>query len=152
MGLRTVAIARGADKEEVARRLGAHEYIDNSKQDTVAVLNALGGADAIVTSCSDAESIGPLVAGLRPHGQLVALGIPFDQIKIDLSQLVVGSRSIRSYFVGTAIEEENTIRFSALQGVAPMVERVPLERAEEAFAKMMTGQARFRMVLDPSLS
>ena len=75
MGLRTVAIARGADKEEVARRLGAHEYIDNSKQDTVAVLNSVGGADAIVTSSSDAESIGPLVAALRPHGQLVALGI-----------------------------------------------------------------------------
>jgi D-arabinose 1-dehydrogenase-like Zn-dependent alcohol dehydrogenase len=115
------------------------------------VLNALGGADAVLTTSPDAESIGPLVAALRPHGQLVALGIPFDPIKVDLSQLVVGSRSITSYFVGTAIEEEDTIRFSALQGVAPMVERVPLEKAEDALGKMMEGQARFRMVLHPSL-
>ena len=76
MGFRTVAIARGSDKEELARRLGAHEYIDNSKHDAVAVLNALGGADAVLTASSNAESIAPLVAALRPHGQLIALGIP----------------------------------------------------------------------------
>ena len=151
MGFETVAIARGANKQDLARQLGAHLYIDNAATDSVDVLNKMGGVDAIVTTSSDAESIGPLIGALKPHGRLIALGIPFDPIKVSLVQLVVGSRLITSSFVGTAIEEEDTLHFSALQDVKPIVERVPLEKAEEAYAKLMAGKARFRMVLDPSL-
>jgi alcohol dehydrogenase, propanol-preferring len=88
---------------------------------------------------------------LRPHG-LIALGVPFNPAKVDLSQLVVGSRSVTSHFVGTPIEEEDTLRFSSLQSVAPIVQRVPLEEAQEAFTQMMAGKARFRFVLDPALT
>lgn len=151
MGFKTVAIARGTEKSELAKQLGAHEYIDSASQDPVEALKQMGGADAIVTTVSDAGSIGPLVGALRPHGRLVALGIPFDPIKVNLAELVIGSRFLTSHFVGSAIEEEDTLRFSSLQGVAPVVERLPLAQAKQAFQKMMAGKARFRMVLDMSL-
>jgi D-arabinose 1-dehydrogenase-like Zn-dependent alcohol dehydrogenase len=100
MGFHTIAIARGSEKEELAIRLGAHSYIDNARHDAVALLNSMGGADAILTTSSDAQFIGPLVGALRPRGQLIAIGIPIDLIQVSLSQLVIGGRSITSHFVG----------------------------------------------------
>jgi len=147
MGLRTVAIGRGAEKEAMARELGAHVYVDTAKDDAVAVLQRLGGARAILATAPSGQAMGPLLGGLAPGGKLIVVAVPQDPIQVSAVPLVFGGRSIQGTLTGTPIDEEDTLAFSVLTSVRPMVETAPLERAAEAYLRMMEGRARFRMVL-----
>ena len=147
MGFRVVAIARGKDKEELARKLGAHEYIDALAQDPAQALLRLGGAHAILATAASGKSMGPLLGGLRARGKLIVVGASHEPIEVSTSQLIVGSKTIQGEAVGTAIDSADTIAFSVQQRIRPMVETVPFERATEAYAKMNRNEARFRMVL-----
>jgi D-arabinose 1-dehydrogenase-like Zn-dependent alcohol dehydrogenase len=147
MGFRTVALGRGRDKEQLAKNLGAHEYIDTAADDAAAALQRLGGARAILATGTSGDAIGPLVSGLAARGKLIVVGVPRDQIQVSASSLVFGGRSIYGALTGTAIDNEDTLAFSVLENIRPMVETVPLEQAADAYARMMQGKARFRMVL-----
>ncbi len=147
MGFHTVAIARGKDKEELARKLGAHDYIDSTAQDPAEALQKLGGANAILATASSGKSMGPLVGGLARRGKLIVVGVSDEPIEVNLIQLLLVTKSIITEVAGTPIDKEDTLRFSALQDVRPMLERMPLERAPAAYARMMRNEARFRMVL-----
>jgi len=148
MGFRVVAIARGTAKEALARELGAHHYIDSVANDPAAELQALGGAKVILTTASDTASIGPLVGGLTAHGQVVVAGAGgAEPVSIDVLQLLFGMRSITGTMTGSPIDAEDTLDFSVLQNIRAMIEEVPLEHANEAYARMMRNEARFRMVL-----
>jgi D-arabinose 1-dehydrogenase-like Zn-dependent alcohol dehydrogenase len=147
MGFHTVAIARGKDKEELARKLGAHDYIDSTAQDPAEALQKLGGANAILATASSGKSMGPLVGGLARRGKLIVVGVSDEPIEVNLIQLLLGTKSIITEVAGTPIDKEDTLRFSALQDVRPMLERMPLEKAPAAYARMMRNEARFRMVL-----
>ena len=146
-GFDTVAIARGAEKEELARRLGARHYIDSSGQDVGDELRALGGAQVVVATATDSAAIAAGVDGLGPRGQLIVAGAPADAMEISPLQLIFGSKSVVGHASGTSRDSEQALAFSAFTGVRPMVEAVPLERAAEAYERMLSGAARFRMVL-----
>ena len=147
MGFRTVAIGRGGDKRNLAEQLGAHFYIDSGVDDPVAVLQRMGGARAIVATSPSGQAMGPLLSGIAAGGKLIVVGVPKDPIEVNAASLVFGERAIYGTLTGTAIDQEDTLAFSVLEGVRPMVETAPLERAADAYARMMQGQARFRMVL-----
>jgi len=148
MGMRVAAIGRGAGKEEIARRLGAHTYIDTQKEDAAAALQALGGAKVILATAASNKAAGQLAGGLASRGTLVILGVGGDgPMQIAPAELVFGSRSITGALTGTTSETEDTLSFSVLHDVRPIVEAVPLEEAAEAYSRMMRGEARFRMVL-----
>jgi D-arabinose 1-dehydrogenase-like Zn-dependent alcohol dehydrogenase len=147
MGLHTVAIARGRDKEKLARELGAHSYIDAQTEDPAAALQRLGGARIILATAASSSSMGPLIAGLAPRGRLIVAGVSSEPIQVDPVQLIFGARSLEGTLTGTAIDIEDTLAFSVLENVRPMVETTPLEQAADAYARMMNNQARFRMVL-----
>jgi D-arabinose 1-dehydrogenase-like Zn-dependent alcohol dehydrogenase len=147
MGFRTVAIGRGRDKAELATQLGAHGYIDSDTEDAAAALQRLGGAQIILATASSTRSMGPLVAGLATRGRLMVLGVSPEPIEVDPSLLVFGGRSIEGSLTGTAIDNQDTLAFSVLESVRPMIETAPLEQAADAYARMMRGEARFRMVL-----
>jgi propanol-preferring alcohol dehydrogenase len=147
MGFRTVAIGRGDDKRELARQLGAHVYIDSAVEDAVAVLQRMGGARAIVATSPSGQVMGPLVSALAAGGKLIVVGVPQDPIQVNAASLVFGGRAIYGTLTGTAIDSEDTLAFSVLENIRPMIETAPLERAADAYARMMQGQARFRMVL-----
>jgi D-arabinose 1-dehydrogenase-like Zn-dependent alcohol dehydrogenase len=149
MGFHTVAIARGREKEQLARELGAHDYIDSLEQDAAQTLLQMGGANAILATAASGKSMGPLMAGLAPRGKLIVVGASPEPLEIDIGQLITGTQSIQGESVGTAIDEEDTLAFSALQSVHPLIELVPLENAPEAYARMMRNDARFRIVLTP---
>ncbi len=147
MGFRTVAIGRGGDKEPLARKLGAHEYIDTSAGAPTEALQKLGGARVILATAPDAKSISDLVDGLAPGGKLVIVGAAPEPLSVSPLQLIMARRSIHGWPSGTAKDSEDTLQFSALTGVRPMIERYPLERAAEAYDQMISGRARFRVVL-----
>ncbi|MCU1323482.1 MAG: alcohol dehydrogenase [Acidobacteriaceae bacterium] len=147
MGFKTVALARGADKEELAKQLGAHVYIDSAKEDASAALQRLGGADAILTTAPDGKAMGEVVGGLKDHGRLLVVGVAPDPIEVSTIPIVFGGRVISGSLSGTSIDEEDTLAFSVLQGVRPMIETVPLADAPAAYERMISGKARFRMVL-----
>jgi D-arabinose 1-dehydrogenase-like Zn-dependent alcohol dehydrogenase len=147
MGFFTIAIARGSEKEKLARELGAHEYIDATLLEPAEALRRLGGANAVVTTASGGKDIGALIAGLVPRGKLIVVGAGAEPIQISSFPLLSGSRSVLGTFVGTAIDSEDTMRFSARERVRPVIETVSLERAPEAYEKMMRNAARFRMVI-----
>jgi D-arabinose 1-dehydrogenase-like Zn-dependent alcohol dehydrogenase len=147
MGFRTVAIARGSEKGKLAKELGAMSYIDGQTEDPAATLQRMGGAKVILATAASASSMGPLIAGLAPRGRLIVVGASPEPIQVDPVQLIFGARSIEGSLTGTAIDIEDTLAFSALQNVRPMIETVPLERAPEAYASMMRNEARFRIVL-----
>jgi len=147
MGFTTVAIARGKDKEELARKLGAHHYIDSVAEDAAQALQKLGGANAILATAASGKSMGPLLGGLKARGKLIVVGAAMDPIEVSLPQLLFGSRTIQGELVGTAIDIEDALNFSQRQHVHPMNEVVALEQAPAAYAKMMSNGARFRMVL-----
>ena len=149
MGLKTVALGRGPDKEEHAKHLGAHEYIDATRDDAAAALQRMGGARAIVGT-APSGSIGQLVAGLAPRGKLIVVGVGDEPIQLNPVSLIFGERSVSGSLVGTPIEIEEALAFSTLAKVRPMVETFPLEKAADAYARMMQGKARFRIVLVPS--
>jgi alcohol dehydrogenase, propanol-preferring len=147
MGFRTVAIARGREKEKLATQLGAHVYIDSDTEDAAASLQRLGGAQVILATASSSRSMGPLVAGLATRGRLMVLGVSSEPIEVEPSLLVFGGRSIEGSLTGSAIDNQDTLSFSVLENVRPMVETAPLEEAADAYARMMRGEARFRIVL-----
>ena len=147
MGFRTVAIGRGRDKEKLAKDLGAHVYIDAAGEDVAATLQRTGGARAILATGTSGDAMGPLVSGLAAHGNLIVVGVPQDEIKLNAFPLVFGGRSIYGSLTGTPIDGEDTLAFSVLENIRPMIETAPLEEAADAYARMMQGKARFRMVL-----
>jgi propanol-preferring alcohol dehydrogenase len=150
MGFHTVAIGRGGDKEKLAKDLGAHVYIDTSVDDAAAALQRMGGARAILATAPSGAGMGPLVSGLAARGKLIVVGVPQDQIQLSAFPLVFGGRSIYGSLAGTAIDTEDALAFSVLENIRPMIETVPLEQAADAYARMMEGKARFRMVLTMS--
>jgi alcohol dehydrogenase, propanol-preferring len=127
--------------------LGAHIYIDTSVDDAAAALQRMGGARAILTTAPSGSAMEPLVSGLAARGKLIVVGVPQDQIQLSAFPLVFGGRSIYGILAGTAIETEDTLAFSVLENIRPLIETVPLEQAADAYARMMQGKARFRMVL-----
>ena len=147
MGFETVAIARGQDKAELAHRLGAHHYIDSTAGDPGEALTQLGGADVILSTITASDPMGAVFSGLRPRGQLVVAGASMEPIPIPAAALIAGSRSIQGHASGTSRDSEDTLNFSALCGVRPMIETFPLEQAAQAYEKMLSGEARFRMVI-----
>jgi alcohol dehydrogenase/propanol-preferring alcohol dehydrogenase len=151
MGFRTVAIARGADKEPLARQLGAHVYLDGGSQDVAAELMRLGGAKTILATVTSGKAMSAMVPGLSVRGRLVVIGVGMDPIEVSPLDLIGASRTITGHAVGTSIDSEDTMSFCALTGVRPTIERMPLEGAADAYDKMMRGDARFRMVLTTGL-
>src|SRR6266481_6057617 len=147
MGFRTVAIGRGRDKEKLAQDLGAHAYIDATVEDAAAALQRMGGARAILATGTSGAAIGPLVSGLAARGKVIVVGVPGDPIQLNAFPLVFGGRSIYGSLTGTPIENEDALAFSVLENIRPMIETFPLEQAADAYARMMQGKARFRMVL-----
>jgi D-arabinose 1-dehydrogenase-like Zn-dependent alcohol dehydrogenase len=147
MGFRTVAIGRGGDKEALARKLGAHEYIDTNAGPPAAALQKLGGARIVLATAPDSKSMSAAVDGLGPNGKLVIVGASPEPLSISPLQLIGGRRSVQGWASGTAKDSEDTMQFSVLTGVRPMIERYPLEKAAEAYQQMITGKARFRVVL-----
>jgi D-arabinose 1-dehydrogenase-like Zn-dependent alcohol dehydrogenase len=147
MGFRTAAIGRGSEKEKLAKDLGAHVYIDTAVDDAAAALQRMGGARAILATAPSGDAMGPLVSGLAARGKLIVVGVPLDQMQLSAFPLVFGGRSIYGSLAGTAIDTEDALAFSVLENIRPMIETLPLEQAAEAYARMMQGKARFRMVL-----
>jgi len=147
MGFKTVAIARGQDKEPLARQLGAWHYIDSQAQDAAAELSRLGGARVILATVTSGKSMSDVAGGLGVNGRLVVLGAAGDPLEIPTGLLISARRTITGWPSGTSIDSQDTLAFSALTGVRSMNELFPLERAAEAYERMMSGQARFRVVL-----
>jgi D-arabinose 1-dehydrogenase-like Zn-dependent alcohol dehydrogenase len=148
MGFRTVAISRGADKEELARQLGAHEYIDTQALTVAEGLAKLGGADLVLATAPNSDAIASTVDGLKPRGKLLIVAAPFEPLKISVFGLLSG-KTIAGWPCGSAIDSEHTMAFSALTNVRPRIEVFKLEQAEEAFAQVMENRVRFRAVLTP---
>jgi len=146
MGFRTVGIARGKDKEAFARQLGAHHYIDSQGQDVAAELKKLGGAKVVIATVTNGDAMAATVGGLAPNGVLLILGAA-DPFSISPMQMLTRKLSVRGWYSGTSIDSQDTMGFSALSGVRSMNEEYPLEKAEEAYQHMMSGKARFRVVL-----
>src|ERR1700680_1887071 len=147
MGSRTVAIGKGSEKEKLAKDLGAHVYIDTAVDDAAAALQRMGGARAILATAPSGDGVGPLVSGLSARGKFILVGVPNDPIQLNAFPLVFGGRSIYGSLTGTPIESEDALAFSVLENIRPMIETAPLEQAADAYARMMQGKARFRMVL-----
>lgn len=148
MGFRTVAISRGADKEALARKLGAHEYVDTQAVSAAEGLSRLGGADLVLATAPHAEAIASTVGGLKPRGKLLIVAAAFEPMAVSGLALLSG-RTIAGWPSGAPIDSEDTVRFSALTGVRPQVEVYKLEEAERAFATVMENRVRFRAVLTP---
>ncbi|MGW1893446.1 alcohol dehydrogenase [Streptomyces sp. NPDC002004] len=148
MGFETVAIARGAAKADFAKQLGAHHYVDSTADTPVAeALQSLGGANAVLATASNSAAIAATVDGLSHRGELVVIGAAAEPLGISPTQLLMGGTVIRGHPSGTAQDIQDTMAFSALHGIRPMIEVVPLDQADAAYRKMMEGAARFRMVL-----
>src|SRR5215831_1853279 len=147
MGFHTVAIGRGPDKEKLTRELGAHQYIDSGAEDSAAALQRIGGARAILATAPSGKAMGQLLTGLAVRGKLIVIGVSPDALEASTVSLVFGGRSISGSLSGTAIDEEDTLKFSVLQNVRPMIETMPLDQAPQAYERMISGAARFRMVL-----
>ncbi|MEU2161009.1 alcohol dehydrogenase [Streptomyces chengbuensis] len=148
MGFETVAIARGADKADFSKQLGAHHYVDSTAGTSVAdALQSLGGAKVVLATASNSAAITATVDGLSPRGELVVIGAVPEALGINPVQLLLSGRVVRGHPSGTAQDVQDTMEFSALHGIRPTIETVPLSRAEEAYQKMLSGGARFRMVL-----
>ncbi|MFE2433007.1 alcohol dehydrogenase [Streptomyces sp. NPDC059373] len=148
MGFETVAIARGADKADFAKHLGAHHYIDSTAGTSVAeALQSLGGAKVVLATAANSEAITATVDGLSPRGELVVIGATPEPLGISPLQLLLQGRIVRGHPSGTAQDVQETMAFSAQHGIRPMTEIMPLDGADEAYRKMLSGAARFRMVL-----
>jgi propanol-preferring alcohol dehydrogenase len=148
LGYRVAAIARGTDKAELATALGADHYIDSSAQDPGAALRALGGAAAIIATAANGNSMSPLVAGLAPRGRMIVVGAAAEPIQVQTPDLIFGTRIVQGSLTGSSIENEDNLGFSLARDIHPMTEVLPLSEAPKAYERMMSGQARFRVVLD----
>ncbi|MFL5290896.1 MAG: alcohol dehydrogenase [Myxococcales bacterium] len=148
MGFRTVAISRGADKEDLARHCGAHEYLDTDKTPAAEGLKKLGGADVILATAPHSAAIASTIDGLKPRGKLLLVAAPFEPLSVSAFSLLSG-RTVAGWPSGSAMDSEETMQFSALTGVRPRTETFRLEQADAALAKVMENQIRFRAVLIP---
>ena len=147
MGCKTVAIARGKDEEPLARQLGAHYHIDNKTQDPAAELQKLGGAKVILATVTSADAMKAVLGGLGVRGKLMVIGaVP--SLEVNTLQMIFFDQSVQGFYSGTSIDSEDTLNFSVLSGVRPMNEAFPLDRAAEAYEHMLSGKARFRVVLN----
>ena len=146
MGFKTVGIARGKDKEPLAKKLGAHHYIDTTTQDPAAELQKLGGAKVIIATVTDGDAMSAMQGGLGLNGELVVIGAA-QSMTISPIVLILGQRSIKGWYSGNAADSQDTLNFSVLSGVRSMNETYPLTRVAEAYDRMMSGKARFRVVL-----
>jgi len=147
MGFQTVALGRGKDKEPLAQKLGAHHYIDSDVVDPVKELQKLGGARVILATAPSAKAISSVVEGLGVDGNLLIPAAPNDPLTIGVFPLLMGRRQISGWYSGTARDSQDTLEFSALSGVHPMIEKFTLSRAAEAYERMHSGKVRFRVVL-----
>ena len=147
MGFETVAVNRGKEKEALARKLGAHHYIDSGASDAAAELQKLGGAQVILATAPNAKAISALVDGLSVNGKLLVPAAPGEPLTVNAISLIMGRRSVAGWYSGTARDSQDGLEFSALNGVHPMIEKFPLSRVVEAYEQMNSGKARFRAVL-----
>lgn len=147
MGFRVIAIGRGQDIAADAVALGAHRYIDTEQEDAAEALKALGGAKAILSTQVHAAPVAALMPALAPEGRMVLLGVGKDPLPVAMGPLIGGERGVIGSITGSPFENERTLDFSVLTGVRPRIETMPLERAEEAYRKMRSGDVKFRMVL-----
>jgi D-arabinose 1-dehydrogenase-like Zn-dependent alcohol dehydrogenase len=146
-GYKVVAIGRGAANAALAQELGANFFIDSNTAKPAEELQKLGGAQVILATAPSSKAISELVDGLGLNGKLIVVGVAFDPIEVTPVQLITGSRTIQGWVSGATADEEDTLRFSELKGVRPIIETYPLDRAEEAYARMLSGDAKFRAVL-----
>jgi propanol-preferring alcohol dehydrogenase len=147
MGFYTVAIARGADKEPLARDLGAHRYIDAKAENVAEVLRSLGGAKVILATAPTGPGMSEMVPGLSPRGKLVVVAISSEPITVNAIDLVFGGRSVVGALTGTVADNEQTLAFAQQRNIRPMIETFPLDQAQSAYDRMMRGDVRFRAVL-----
>jgi D-arabinose 1-dehydrogenase-like Zn-dependent alcohol dehydrogenase len=146
-GYKVAAIGRGSESAALAKKLGASVYVDNKVTNPAEALQELGGAQVILATAPSSKSMTEVIDGLAPNGKLMVIGVSTDPIEVTPVQLVTGSRSIQGWASGTPADEEDTLRFAELTGVRAMIETYPLEKAAEAYARMMSGKAQFRVVL-----
>ena len=147
LGFRVAAIGRGSENESLARQLGADVYIDGKAKNAAEELQKLGGAKVIMATAPDSKAMSQLIGGLGPNGKLLVIGATFDPIEVAPVQLIVGSKAIDGCYAGTPADMEDTLSFAELRSVRAMIETYPLEKAAEAYARMMSGKAEFRVVL-----
>jgi D-arabinose 1-dehydrogenase-like Zn-dependent alcohol dehydrogenase len=146
-GYKVAAIGRGSENAALAKKLGASVYIDSKSTNAAEALQELGGAQVILATAPSSKAMSELIDGLGPNGKLMVIGATFDPIEVTPVQLISGSRTIQGWAAGTPADSEDTLRFAELTGVRPMIETYPLEKAAEAYARMMSGKAQFRVVL-----
>jgi D-arabinose 1-dehydrogenase-like Zn-dependent alcohol dehydrogenase len=146
-GYKVAAIGRGSGNSALAKKLGANVYIDSQATNAAEELTKLGGARVILGTAPSAKAMSELIDGLGPNGKLVVIGVTSDAIEVTPVQLITGSRTIQGWAAGTPADSEDTLRFAELSGVRPMIETYPLEKAAEAYARMLSGEAQFRVVL-----
>jgi len=146
-GYRVAAIGRGSENAALAKKLGAHAYIDSQSTKPAEELQKLGGAKVILATAPNSKAMSELIDGLGPHGKFMVVGATADPIEVTPLQLIVGSKSIQGWWSGIPTDSEDTLRFAELTGVRPMIETYPLDRAAEAYERMMSGKAQFRVVL-----
>jgi D-arabinose 1-dehydrogenase-like Zn-dependent alcohol dehydrogenase len=146
-GYKVAAIGQGSENEGLAKKLGANVYIDSKATNAAEELQKLGGAQVILATAPSSKAMSALVDGLGPNGKLVVIGATMDPIEVTPVQLITGSRTIQGWAAGTAADSEDTLNFAELSGVRAMIETYPLEKAAEAYARMMSGKAQFRVVL-----
>jgi D-arabinose 1-dehydrogenase-like Zn-dependent alcohol dehydrogenase len=146
-GYRVAAIGRGSENAALAKKLGASVYIDSRATNAAEELQKMGGAQAILATAPNSKAMSELIDGLGPNGRLMVVGAAFDPIEVTPIQLISRGRTIQGWASGTAADSEDTLRFAELTGVRPMIETYPLEKAGEAYARMMSGDAQFRVVL-----
>jgi len=146
-GYKVAAIGRGSENAALAKKLGASLYIDSKATNAAEELQKLGGAQVILATAPSSKAMSELIDGLGPNGKLMVIGATFDPIEVTPVQLINGSRTIQGWASGTPTDSEDTLRFAELTGVRPMIETYPLEKAAEAYARMLSGDAQFRVVL-----
>jgi D-arabinose 1-dehydrogenase-like Zn-dependent alcohol dehydrogenase len=146
-GYRVAAIGRGSENAALAKKLGASVYIDSKSTNAAEALQKMGGAQVILATAPSSKAMSELIDGLGPNGKLMVIGAAFDPIEVTPVQLINGSRTIQGWASGTPADAEDTLRFAELTGVRPMIETYPLEKAGEAYARMLSGKAQFRVVL-----
>jgi D-arabinose 1-dehydrogenase-like Zn-dependent alcohol dehydrogenase len=146
-GYKVAAIGRGSETAALAKKLGANVYIDSKSTNAAETLQKLGGAQAILATAPSSKAMTELIDGLGPNGKFIVIGATFDPIEVTPVQLITGSKNIQGWASGTPADSEDTLQFAELSGVRPMIETYPLEKAGEAFARMMSGKAQFRVVL-----
>jgi len=147
MGFEVVAIDRGNDRAELSKKLGAHHYIDSSATDVAKALQERGGAQVVLATASGGKAVAAALGGLRRGGTVISLGATDEPIELSAFELLFKELGVEGALTGTPAAGDATLKFSAMSEVAAMVETLPLERAAEAYARMMSGKARFRMVL-----